>query len=148
MSCRNILPILSFTTLLVLLLSACSSPGTPAVVATQSSPVATPTYALATPYAQQPAAGICSTFDGAVVTITINVDTPDSRCAKVRSDQTLTVVNATLSTVQASIGRFSFSILPQAQYSIQVPFGDFLAPGVHLLSVTSNMSAELWLEGK
>ena len=134
---------------MLLLLSACTSAGTASnpPLLTQANVASTPTYALATPYATQPAAGICATFDSNTVTITINVDVPDPRCAKVRSDQSLTIVNATLSTIQVSIGSFSSSILPGADYSIKVPFGEYLAPGVHVISVTPYFGAELWLEG-
>ena len=127
-------------------LSACNASE---MVTTPPSPTqvqATPTYVLATPYATQPAAGICASFDGQAVEITINVDSASPRCAKIRPDQTLTIVNSTLSTIQVSIGRFSSSILPGAQYSIDVPFGDYLAPGVHLVSVSPYYGAELWLE--
>ena len=39
---------------------------------------------LATPYAQEPAAGICASFEGEMVTVSLNPDIPDPRCAKVR----------------------------------------------------------------
>ncbi len=134
--------------LLVLALAACgtSNSATRSPQGTYTAQAPTPTFALATPYAQQPAAGICASVDAGVVTITINVDAPSPRCARVLPDQTLTVVNKTLNTVQVSIGRFSSSILPGAAYTITVPFGDYLAPGVHQLTVTKYFSAELWLE--
>jgi hypothetical protein len=98
--------------------------------------VPAPAIILATPYAQEPAEGICATSQGMVVEITINVDVPSPRCAIIRSDQTLTGANATSSTVQVAIGHFSSTILPSPEYSIDVPFGDYLAVGVHQLTVT------------
>jgi hypothetical protein len=83
-----------------------------------------------------------------VVEVTINVDVPSPRCAIIRSDQTLTVVNGTPSTVQVSISNFSSNILPGAEYSVDILFGDFLAVGVHQLTVTPYYGAELWLKSK
>jgi hypothetical protein len=94
----------------------------------------------------QPAAGICATFDGPSVEITINGDIPSPHCAIIRPDQLLTIINATSSTIHVSIGEFSSTILPGKQYSIDLPFGEYLAPGVHLISVTPYFGAELWLE--
>lgn len=132
----------------ILVLAACStSVSTPD--STQLAPteaIATPTFTLATPHAQQPVAGICASFDGQTVEIMINIDIPSPRCAKVQPNQTLVVVNTTQSTIQVSLGRFSSSILPGDQYSIDIPFGEYLAPGVHLITVTPYFGAELWLE--
>jgi hypothetical protein len=150
MTARGIYAMPAIALLLVLALTGCR-------VTTQTSlnstltPVSglsipTPTYALATPYAQQPAAGICASFDGTLVTITINVDVPEPRCTRVRPSQTLKVVNATLNTIQVTLGQFSSSIAPGADYSIAVPFGEYLATGVHQLMVTPGSGAELWLE--
>ncbi|HSB65221.1 MAG TPA: hypothetical protein VLD65_01505 [Anaerolineales bacterium] len=129
-----------------LVLTACSTSASPPSPVQSTPPEMMPTYVLSTPYAQQPAAGICASSDGQIVEITINVDMPSPRCAKIRPEQTLVIVNATLSTIQVSIGNFSTSILPGAQYPIDVPFGDYLAPGVHLINATPYFGAELWLE--
>jgi hypothetical protein len=135
--------------MVVSLLSACSATNGGEVQPTpnQSGPTSTPTLILATPYAQEPAAGICASFDGEIVTVTLNTDMPEPRCAEVRSDQTLRVVNNTLSTLGVSIGNFNHSLLPQDTWSIDVPFGHYLAVGVHQLSVTPCCGAELWLKG-
>ncbi len=148
MTCKSLFARAASGLLLVLVLSGCNTPAsaTRSPQETLTGPAPTPTYALATPYAQQPAAGICASFDGGVVTITINVDAASPRCARVLPEQTLAVVNKTLNTVQVSIGRFSSSILPGAAYTITVPFGDYLAPGVHQLAVSPTSGAELWLE--
>jgi hypothetical protein len=143
---KIIAPLMGF--ILGLLLSACHAAGAPSspLQLTQTSSSSTPTYTLATPYSMQPAAGICAMFDGPSVEITINVDMPSPRCAKIRPDQILTVINATSSTIRFSTGRFSSTVLPGQQSTIDLPFGDYLAPGVHLISVTPYFGAELWLE--
>lgn len=142
------MPLVLLGLFLVFGLAACvpSAPvsGPTAVTPTAASP--TPTSALATPYAQEPAAGICASFDGEVVTITLNTNVPDPRCAKIRPDQTLKVVNKTLSTLQVILGQFRFSVLPGAEHAIDVPFGSYLAVGVHRMEVTPYYGAELWLE--
>ncbi len=150
MNIRGIMSIILPGVILALVLQGCSSLATTPqpTETTPTTAAPAPTFALATPYAQEPAAGICASFDGPTVTITLEVDAASPRCAEVRSDQTLVVVNRTLNTLQVSIANFSSSILPGANYSIDVPFGDYLAPGVHQLMVTPNLGAELWLKGK
>jgi hypothetical protein len=136
--------------IVILLFTACNpaetlstpQPSTPPVLA------ATPTLTLATPYAIQPASGICASSETETIVVTINPDIPDPRCSKVRPDQTLSVVNNTMNTLQVSIGTFNFSLLPQAEYTIQVAFGEYLLPGVHQLSVSPCCGAEIWLESK
>lgn len=135
---------------LIIALSACVQAGIEST-STTPTPTANDTalpYALATPYAQEPAAGICATFDGDVVTITLNADVPDPRCARVRPDQTLKVVNNTVTPLSISIGPFKSALLAANAYSIDVPFGDYLEPGVHQLQVSPCCGAEIWLEEK
>ena len=135
---------------MLLALPACAQ-----VTAEPSGATTTPTakdtslpYALATPYALEPAAGICATFDGTVVTVTLNADVPDPRCAKVRPDQTLKLINNTISPLTVSIGEFKSALLAANAYAIDVPFGDYLEPGVHQLEVSPCCGAELWLVEK
>ncbi|OGO60535.1 MAG: hypothetical protein A2032_01395 [Chloroflexi bacterium RBG_19FT_COMBO_49_13] len=135
---------------LILWLSGCNRTGAELPVATLT-PIAKATtlaYPLATPYSQEPAAGICASFDGDTVTVSLNPDIPDPRCSKVRADQKLKVINLTLNTLQVSLGVFNNSLLPGGEYLIDVPFGDYLAAGVHQLQVSPCCSAELWLEEK
>jgi hypothetical protein len=84
----------------------------------------------------------------AMLTITLNADIPDPRCAKVRPDQTLKVINNTVSPLTLSIGPFKSSLLAANEYSIDVPFSDYLGPGVHQLQVSPCCGAEIWLEDK
>ncbi len=150
MMLKRTLFIFAFGMLMLAGLAACAQAGTEATSET-TTPTAKETslpYALATPYAQEPASGICATFDGDVVTITLNADVPDPRCAKVRHDQTLKVVNNTVSPLTVSIGPFKSALLAANSYSIDVPFGDYLEPGVHQLEVSPCCGAELWLVEK
>jgi hypothetical protein len=145
---KNITSTFLWGFIVMLLLTACSAAGetTSQNIPPQSIPTYTPSLSLATPYAQEPAAGICASFDGEYVTVTLNVDIPSPRCTRIRADQKLSVVNNTMSTLGVSIASFSHSLLPGETYSIDVPFGDYLAAGVHQLSVTPCCGAELWLE--
>jgi hypothetical protein len=108
----------------------------------------TPTYLLATPYAQSPAAGICASFDADTVVVSIYPDIPDPRCIKVRADQRLTVVNRTQNTLEVSLGIYKASLTPGAETTFDAPFGMYLATGVHQLQVSPCCSPELVLEGK
>jgi hypothetical protein len=147
---RHIKPILVLGMTLVLGLSACKSVGTGPTTAAPTPTIGNTAqpYPLATPYAQGPTAGICASPEGDMVVVTINPDVPDPRCTKVRPDQKLTVLNKTQDMLEVSIGRFTASLEPGAETIIDTPFGEYLAPGVHLLQVTPYFSAELWLEGK
>lgn len=144
---RAYIVILLLGLLLIVGLSACVQTGAaPTVEATAPTAKSTTLpYPLATPYAQQPAAGICATFEGEVVTVTLNADVPDPRCAKVRPDQTLKLINNTASPLSISIGPFKSALLAANSYSIDVPFGDYLEPGVHQVQVLPCCSVELWL---
>ncbi len=141
-------PLSRMIILFLISLAACTGPTVkPAVTVSTQTSVATPiAILLATPYAQQPAAGICASFDGTIVTITINSDIPDPRCAKVKPDQTMKVINNTQNQLQITIGKFAASLKPGEQTTFDTPFGEYLAPGVHQLQVSPCCGAELWLE--
>ncbi len=108
-------------------------------------PLASPNV-LSTPYAQQPAAGICASPGGNVVTVTIYPDIPAPRCTIVRPDQKLQVINRTLADLQVSIGRFTSTIPAGGDHTFDVPFGKYLAPGVHQLQVLPCCGPEIWLQ--
>ena len=80
-----------------------------------------------------------------MVIVTLNPDIPDPRCAIVTADQTLTVINHTQNTLQIAIGRFTSSLAAGEQTTIDTPFGEYLAPGVHQLQVSPCCGPELWL---
>lgn len=148
MMTRLIKTIMVLGVILILGLSACKGAGLTSATPTPVIPITTQPLPLATPYAQEPAAGICASFEGEMVTISINPDIPDPRCSKVRADQKLTVINQTQNTLQVSIGSFNVSLEPGAKTIIDTPFGDYLAPGVHQLQVSPCCGAELWLGGQ
>jgi hypothetical protein len=130
------------------ILSACqggkNQPGTHPISPTPTNTVQSST--LSTPYAQQPAAGICASFESELVVVTLNPDVPDPRCSKVRADQKLKVINQTQNTLQVSIGSFRTSLEAGAEIVFDTPFGDYLAEGVHQLQVDPCCGPELWLE--
>ncbi len=103
-------------------------------------------YPLATPASQLPAAAICASFEGSLVTITIFSGYPDPRCATVRPDQTLQIVNRTPVPIQVHLGTFDASLEPGADHTFRVPFGKYLAPGVHQVQVLPCCGPELWLQ--
>jgi hypothetical protein len=100
---------------------------------------------LATPAAQSPAAGICAEFDGPWVTITVRPDIPDPRCALIRPEQMLEVVNQREETLSIRIGYLEVELAPGESHKFEVPFGDYLAPGVHVIQVQPCCGAELVL---
>jgi hypothetical protein len=103
----------------------------------------------ATAYAQQPAAGICASFDGDMVMVSINPDIPDPRCSKVRADQKITIINNTQNNIEVNIGRaFEADLAPGEKTTIDYPFSDYLYPGVHQVQVKPCCGFELWLEDK
>ena len=87
----------------------------------------------ATAVSQSPTAGICGGSEGDLVTVTIYPDIPDPRCAEARPDQRLRVVNRTSGRLHVVIGAFQADIEPAGEYTFDVPVGDYLAPGVHLV---------------
>ena len=125
-----------------LFLATCIPATTPQPTLTASP---TPRPRLATPVAASPAAGICASFGGDVVPVSINVDVPDPRCVRVRPDQHLAIRNNTRDAVEVALGPFSERIEPGESYAIDQSFGDYLAPGVHVLQVSPYSGPEIWL---
>lgn len=99
----------------------------------------------ATPVAQSPAAGICGTWEGDVVTFTINTDIPDPRCSAAFPRQTLRVVNGREEAIRARIGLFEAEIQPGGEHVFDVPLGEYLMPGVHVVEISPCCSPELVL---
>jgi len=130
------------------LLAACggaeSSQPTPQEMPQQAPAIQAPAI-LATPAADSPAAGICGEFTGELVTITINPDIPDPRCARVMPAQRLVVVNQRGEDIVVRLGQFEVSIPPGNQQLFDLPFGEYLAPGVHQIIVSPCCGAELLL---
>ncbi|HET8559476.1 MAG TPA: hypothetical protein VFL69_03065 [Marmoricola sp.] len=113
--------------------------------------IAYPTHKLPAT-SKYPAAGVCGRAASSVVTIRIEPDTPMPRCAQVRSDQMLRVVNRTGDYGQRA-HQIRVSWLPGAPVTLapgesatfRRPLGDYLQPGVHGLRVTAAYGAEIWL---
>jgi hypothetical protein len=103
-------------------------------------------YPLATPVSESPAAGICAEPEGRLVVFTILPDIPDPRCARVRPDQILQVVNSSGKPILVSLGTFTASLQPGDEHTFDVPFGDYLEPGVHFVQVLPCCGPEIWLQ--
>ncbi len=129
---------------LTMLLAACSSP-TPVLLIPSPAPTLTSPPSLATPYANMPAAGICGSFEGYRVTISIEPGIANPRCVQVTASQIFTVVNVTEGPIDVSLGTFQATLAPGQSIDIDKPFGDYLAKGVHLLGVSPCCGAELVL---
>jgi hypothetical protein len=128
--------------------SACTQAATPPVPiseAVQTREAPTQLLPLATPISQEPAAGICASFDGELIEIRINADIPDPRCARVTPGQRLKVINATAGQIQVRIGPYEAEIDAGGEHHFDIPFGQYIAPGVHLLQVRPCCGPELWL---
>lgn len=131
---------IAFTLLLASLAAACRAG------ATFDSPTPPETVTVrATPYAQQPAAGICAEADDEEVVMRLLPGIPDPRCVIVRPDQRLRVVNETGADVNISLGPFALPLPANGQTVIGPTFGEYLLPGVHVLSVDPCCGGELWL---
>lgn len=104
------------------------------------------THRLATPVSQQPAAGICGAAEGDIITVRINPDVPDPRCVIITSDQRLKVINNRDEIIQISLGVFEAEIDPGEESLAPLTFGEYLAPGVHLIEVSPCCGASLWLQ--
>ena len=100
---------------------------------------------LITPVAQSPAAGLCGEFDQDTATIVINPDIPDPRCAKVHPHQKLKVINMRGESIQVRIGPFEAQIPDGSSHLFDLPFGEYLAPGVHQLIVSPCCGPEILL---
>ena len=104
----------------------------------------TPPQFPATPYAEQPAAGICGEALGDEVLMTLEPGIPDPRCIVVTGGQHLRVSNRTGGEVEVAIGPFTARLAPGEDFAFPDPFGSYLLPGAHLLAVTPCCGGELW----
>lgn len=100
---------------------------------------------LVTPVAEQPAAGICVTSEEETITLHIHPDIPDPRCAQVRPDQGLRVINHLDQAIQVSLACHQMEIRPGAEGVFQAPVGAFLSAGVHRLEVSPCCGPEIWV---
>jgi hypothetical protein len=104
----------------------------------------------ASPEASQPAAGICASFKEEIIRVAIRAwpdGVPEPRCIKVRTDQKLVIANGTGKPIEFRLGKFYALIEPGGSYAIDVPFGEYLAPGAHSLHVQPYGGPEIFFEG-
>ncbi len=116
--------------------------------ATSTTPPGVATATLVPADSDAPAAGICAEAEGEGATVQIAPDTPSPRCLKVTREQRLKVINGTQAVVQIKLGEFALELQPGIQGSLETPFGEYLAPGVHRLMVSPYAGPELWLVEK
>jgi hypothetical protein len=93
-----------------------------------------------------PAAGVCGSERGTIVSVDINVDTPSPRCAVIRADQMLRLRNRTADTEYVAIGPYSAKLLPRSDKTFSRPFGEYLARGVHVVEGSPYAGPSLWLK--
>jgi hypothetical protein len=153
-------PIILITITLALLASCTAHPITPArpsahpaTPATMSTPLSLSTPALPSPTLKPPdstlpAAGICSTAQDTYAEVLINPDTPAPRCQHIAANQRLRVINHTDHTAEVRLAGHTLTLPPQTEGMIDLPFGDYLAPGVHNLAISTYTGggATLWLD--
>jgi hypothetical protein len=97
------------------------------------------------PDAASPAAGICARESNSLdlVVVTFQIDNvPSPRCTRVLAHQYLSVKNNTNSEIKVRLAQFVLHIKPGDSQTIDVPFGDYLAPGVHILE---GLGGAIWL---
>ncbi len=100
------------------------------------------------PLPQTPAAGVCGEAQGAEATVRVNRDVPSPRCQKVQPGQHLRIINATDRPVRAQLAYIDVTIAPGGEWADGRPFGTYLAPGVHSLTLSAYAGggAELWVQ--
>lgn len=114
---------------------------TPAIPSEETTPP------MATPYAQSPAAGICGEPTSEdTVQVEIWPDIPSPRCLVVHGDQYLRIMNRTDEPLVISLGRLAGSALPGEAITLELPFGQYLEPGVHVVLATPFGGPEIWLK--
>jgi hypothetical protein len=99
-----------------------------------------------------PAAGVCEHAPGARVTLRIEPDAPNPRCASVDGRQWLRVVNSTDEyggpahpVTLVWIPGQTFTLQPGQSKTFPQHFAAYLARGVHDLNAGSGYRAEIWL---
>jgi hypothetical protein len=98
---------------------------------------------------QSPAAPVCSEPPSGAnpVVIELNPDLPAPRCAKANAAQKLHLVNRTQQPISSEFDGQKLSIAPGEERTIDKRLGDFLAPGVHRVSLAiyGGSGPEVWL---
>jgi hypothetical protein len=121
----------------------------PTPTAAPTSAPGTPSPTLKPPDSDYPAAGICATAQGAFAVVVINPDTPSPRCQHIAADQRLRIINRSGRTSEVRLAHHALTLPPQAEGTIDQPFGDYLAPGVHTLIISTYAGgggSDLWFD--
>lgn len=142
-----------------ILVAGCAVPG--ATGGLPSVPSTTPTASLSVATrvpadSTQPASGNCPVAPGTVVTFEVHQDAPSPRCWRVGADQRLRVLNPprarsgqSAAAVTITFAGYAPRILqPGQSTTFERPMGDYLAPGVHSLTISLYPAggAEVWLK--
>jgi hypothetical protein len=101
---------------------------------------------LATPVSDTPAAGICAEAQSPIAEMTMRPHVPAPRCLRVRADQRLRVVNSLETGVKISLGRESAALKAGGEYVFELPFGELVMPGVHILQASQCCAGSIWLQ--
>ena len=109
-------------------------------------PTSTQLVELATPYAQEPASGICSAAEGDLVSVEIFPDIPSPRCVQVSAGQRLQVTNQTDQEITLELGPYVIQLAAGEVTVLDASLGTFLAPGAHVLGAAPFSGPELWLK--
>ena len=126
-----------------ILVTACSFPEQNQLAASPAATNAVPE--LATPYALQPAAGICGQAEGQSVEIILEPGIPNPRCVQVIPSQFLMVTNRTGQFIAIGLGDERTGLGPGQSFSFDRPMGEMLALGVHQLYVDPCCGGEIVL---
>ncbi|MDH5508587.1 MAG: hypothetical protein OEZ02_15300, partial [Anaerolineae bacterium] len=92
---------------------------------------------LATAHSDVPAAGICAPAVGDVVMVNVGPGPdrmPEVRCFQVSGVQRVRFVNRTDGVMEVMFGGFALRLEAGSEGMIDVPFGEYLAAGVHQVS--------------
>lgn len=99
------------------------------------------------PDSQTPTAPICAPAEGEVATITIEEGVPSPRCIQVVPNQMLELSNQTDQTLTMTFAGLGIRLDAGETDRIEIPFGQYLAPGVHRLPLDyyAGSGPEIWL---
>lgn len=125
------------------LLSACNFPYEQQFAVSPTEPLSEPV--LATPYAMQPAAGICGRAEGETVEIFLEPGIPNPRCVQVVPGQILMVTNRTGQFIVIALGDERAGLGPGESYTFEKAMGELLALGVHQLYVDPCCGGEIMM---
>lgn len=106
-------------------------------------------HRLSPPEGYAPAAGVCPGVPGDLVTVEMHPDVPVPRCSAITETQRLRVVNATDQVAEVRVAPFTTTLAPGEAHTFDTPFGNYLAPGVHTITMSvypGSGGAELWLK--